>query len=341
MAWVTIPDGDIDPESPIDAPLMAALRDNPIAIAQGLTGAPKILNAAFSDNTISGIKLLAGSIPAGKYAAGSIVQADLAASSVGQSQLKTTTASGSMNLAHASAGTYTLTGSTYAWWTASGYLGSSGGWSFSNGNTAAGAIGIMNSSGLFQTFYVDERYVQTSPPYNLGDGVVPLFVTLMLDGSGAIVGSCVAPDPVWAYNGPTDIVPDRYTRDGRAYKRVRILPPEFRGVKLADLADAARERLLDALAAAPVEEVEITQAMKNADMPLIPHPWVGNDLTGRTIVLLDPVSPFVERLALIHERGESVRDLLLGGQIVLNNVPLSRAAPPGVQVVGARFRLTR
>lgn len=342
MVWTTIPDGDIDPESPIDAPLMAALRDNPIAIATGLSGAPKILNAAFSDNTINGSRLLNATIPVAKLVASSITQSYLAAASVGRSQIKTALANGSVNIGASASGSYTLTGSTYSWWTASSYDdGGGNGFTFGNGNTAAGVLGLLNTTALFQAFYVDECYVQASPPYDLGDGVIPLFVTLMLDGTGNIVGSCVAPDPVWAYNGPTDIVPDRYTSDGRAYKRVRMLPPEFRKVRLDALTDAARDRFLDALAVAPLEEMEITQEIKNADMAVVPHPWVGNDLTGRTVVIVDPVSPFVERLALLHERGESVRDLLLAGQIVLDNAPLQRGAPPGVQVVSARFKLSR
>lgn len=342
MVWTTIPDGDIDPESPIDAPLMAALRDNPIAIAQGLSGAPKILSAAFGDNTLSGVKLQAGTIPAGKHVAGSIAQSDLASASVGRGQLKTATAAGSTNVAGSMPFTYTLTGGTYAWWTCSGYdAGGTSHWAFSAGNVAAGALGLKNITDQFQSFFVDERYVQTSPPYDLGDGIVPLFVTLMLDAGGAIVGSCVAPDPVWVYNGPTDIVPDRYTLDGRAYKRVRMLDGQYASLRLASLDPAARETFLEALAVAPLEEIEITQAIKHNDMPVVPHPWVGNDLTGRTVVMLDPVSRFTERLALLHARGESVRDLLLGGEILIDNVALPRRGPPGVQMVGARFRLTR
>ncbi len=43
MAWTTIPDSDVDPESPITTSLMQALRDNPIAIAGALSGAPDVI----------------------------------------------------------------------------------------------------------------------------------------------------------------------------------------------------------------------------------------------------------------------------------------------------------
>lgn len=40
--WTTIPDSDVDPESPITTALMQALRDNPEGIAGAATGAPKV-----------------------------------------------------------------------------------------------------------------------------------------------------------------------------------------------------------------------------------------------------------------------------------------------------------
>lgn len=40
--YTTIANNDIDQDSPITAPLVEALRDNPIAMAEGASGAPKI-----------------------------------------------------------------------------------------------------------------------------------------------------------------------------------------------------------------------------------------------------------------------------------------------------------
>ena len=44
--YTTIPNSDIDQDSPVTQPLMTALRDNPIAITEGSSGAPKIADAA-------------------------------------------------------------------------------------------------------------------------------------------------------------------------------------------------------------------------------------------------------------------------------------------------------
>lgn len=40
--WTTIADSQVDPNAPVTSELMSALRDNPVAIAEGASGAPKI-----------------------------------------------------------------------------------------------------------------------------------------------------------------------------------------------------------------------------------------------------------------------------------------------------------
>lgn len=44
--WTTIADTQLDPKSPVTSELMTAMRDNPIAIIEGATGAPRILGDA-------------------------------------------------------------------------------------------------------------------------------------------------------------------------------------------------------------------------------------------------------------------------------------------------------
>ena len=46
--YTAIPNGDIDPDSPITTGLMTLMRDNPIAITEGSAGAPNITNAAMA-----------------------------------------------------------------------------------------------------------------------------------------------------------------------------------------------------------------------------------------------------------------------------------------------------
>lgn len=53
----TILDTEIDPDSPITTTLIARLRDNPIALAEGSPGAPKVQQAAISPGAITRSKL--------------------------------------------------------------------------------------------------------------------------------------------------------------------------------------------------------------------------------------------------------------------------------------------
>ena len=48
MVWTNIPNSDIDQDSPVTVALMTALRDNPEAIADGDSGAPRITDGALS-----------------------------------------------------------------------------------------------------------------------------------------------------------------------------------------------------------------------------------------------------------------------------------------------------
>lgn len=61
--WTNIPTDRIEPGKPIRAIDGLALRDNPIAIAEGASGAPKIREAAISTNSINGNRLRTNSVP--------------------------------------------------------------------------------------------------------------------------------------------------------------------------------------------------------------------------------------------------------------------------------------
>jgi len=53
--YTTIPDGDIDQDSPVTQPLMTALRDNVLAIQEGDASAPSILEGAIAGSPAGGI----------------------------------------------------------------------------------------------------------------------------------------------------------------------------------------------------------------------------------------------------------------------------------------------
>ena len=61
--YTAIPNGDIDQDSPLTQPLLTLVRDNPIAISEGATGAPR--NQGISlDNVFAGYLTSTGTTPA-------------------------------------------------------------------------------------------------------------------------------------------------------------------------------------------------------------------------------------------------------------------------------------
>ncbi|KKK84650.1 hypothetical protein LCGC14_2781230, partial [marine sediment metagenome] len=178
--------------------------------------------------------------------------------------------------------------------------------------------------------FAQQRYIQASPPYNLGDGDIPVFIFVIINKIGKVESIYVAPDPPWANNGPTDIRAN-FDRSGKSFKLVKNFPARPNNPTQA-------EAWIDAVKNAPLEEVEITQAVKQADMLLIPHPFLGNDLTDKKVVLLDPVGAFCYQCLELHEAGESISELLFGGYIEINNTPLDCVVPPGVIACQAKWK---
>ena len=266
------------------------------------------------------------------------VATTIGASKVAQGNLKTTTAAGSITVGAAVSDSFTLTGGTYSWWTASGTVGTQP-IAFGNGDTAAGLIGLYNTDSVSsRIFYVDERYVQASPPYNLGNGDIPLFVFLALDGSGKIIHASVAPDPTWAYHGPTKITPEFYVA-GKPYRNYKTVE----GIALSEAIKipALKRRILMNQATIEDTPMEITQEIKKKDMPLFPHPFVGNNLTGLTIIMVDPISAVVQRLADIQNEisAKEVLHMFSEGYLLVGNIPINIFSPPGVMPVAVKFSI--
>lgn len=65
--WTTIADTQVDPKAPVTSELMTALRDNPIAIAEGRANAPKVRTSFRNGSvTASGSWLTLSTIDAGE-----------------------------------------------------------------------------------------------------------------------------------------------------------------------------------------------------------------------------------------------------------------------------------
>ncbi len=168
------------------------------------------------------------------------------------------------------------------------------------------------------TCYAQQRYIDSSPPYNLGDGDVPLFVFVAVDGSGVVLSVYCASVPPWAYNGPTKVTADYISESGKKYKyRTRVIDRES-GLIVTDM-------------------VELTHEIKNSDMSIIPHPFHGLS-SNESVILLDP--PDAQILKNLRDAGESINELLHDGDIKINNTELNRKTPLGVAAHGWKWKKT-
>lgn len=169
----------------------------------------------------------------------------------------------------------------------------------------------------FYNIIAQQRYITSSPPFDLGDGEVGGFIYVRLNSVGEIVSTYAADVPPWAYNGPTDITAAYSDRGGKKYRKVM------------------REKTLEEILDDPYGRVEyqyqeITNKIKNADMNLIPHPF-GNLNPGDTVVLLDPMDLKIKRLIELQNAGGDISEFM--DYVAIDNEILKRKGPTKIRQV--------
>lgn len=313
---------EIDVDSPITTGLMTKIRDNPIAITEGSSGAPKIQTAALEQTGGS------EAVTTATIRAGAVGNTELASAAVKQGNLSTTDEENSTTtvnqLITTSAGKYGFSPMTKLS-TSSGldgwqsHAGVAGDYDSTLTSTYQSLISLSDGNSGSVTIYGRITYINSSPPFNIGDGEIPLFTWALLDSSGNIISVQTSEVPPWAYNGPTDIMHDRTDKTtGRKYKTVYEI-------------DEDSGLLLES-------EIEITQDLKNRDMSLIPHPFASKK-SDQTVILLDPVE--TGYLFDVKKGGQSINELLHNDYLRLDNTPLSRSAPQGVTPTRFKWKNTQ
>jgi hypothetical protein len=318
-SYTAITNAQIDPESPITTGLMTKMRDNPIAITEGAAGAPLIQTAALD--------------------AAIVTNAKMATNAIKRDNLDTTT------------GTITfpvttslieddgvLPGGQYGFYPRSKI--SAGAGTIAPKPTLSilqdmaslttsfqaliGYQGRLSSGG--RTISVEQRYVQSSPPYDLGDGDVPLFVYVRLNEDQSLRGIWIAPDPPWTHNGRhrvrTDYVCPKTKKPMMRCKKHTHTMADVLAKKISMQEFIMRRNSVK------TEDVEVTMALKLQGMVDLPNPFV-NKREGVTTFLLDPVSDLMHELAKLHEEGEDIGQLIHDGFVDFGSV-LSRKTPPGI-----------
>lgn len=336
--WRDIADSEVDPESPVTTSLAQALRDNPEGIAAGVSGAPPIQDAAIASHPFSQADL--------NTAIGSVsVSSDNGTIGEAERILPSGEYGFAPQIELTTGGSVLEAAALY------GFLGGSD-WFYNDTTTSRTfKLNRRESNGNGETYGYDlrvylylqqpgsntktlsakQRYIQASPPYDLGDGECGLFVEAEMLPDGSISGLYIAPDPIWANNGPTQIRPDWKDPDnGKSYKRT-LRPDLTKGDLYAGRCDlheyAAAQR------EARIEWQEVTPKLKNADMHRIPCSWASQP-KGQ-IVMLDPVE--THEMLELHEAGEDIGSLIHDGYIKLGK-EVSRYGPPGVPIHTFRFK---
>ncbi|MHB1529374.1 MAG: hypothetical protein ACYCXT_08125 [Acidiferrobacteraceae bacterium] len=278
---------------------------------------------------------------------GVVLEGGIAAGAIHRGQLNTATASGSLALGQNAQGTYTLTGGNFSMWTFSGnaalgIMSSESGLVTFNPavvlggspNQGAGIVGMMNpsmSSG--GTGYIQENYVNSSPPYNFGG----CFVYVAYDAQGAIIGISAALDPVWAHNGSHSIVPTHRSKAGKPMVYQDMLD----GMIFSEAMKDASRRLayLRGELVKVRGETEITTDYKDLDKETRPHPF-GSSSIAR-VVLMDPDSQPANRITDMLRAGcaQEIVTMIADGDLIFGNkVVKNPRAPSSVQVVKAKLR---
>lgn len=290
--------------------------ENPMGLGQAKFNAAGTMTAG----SVPAPRISAGAIPSGVTIATARIDQD---AGIKRGHLATVVADGAAVIGSGLSTTLALAGVDWSWWTGSS---STSTFSFGAENPADGIIGVHNIGAVTGTFHVDERYISASPPYDIGDGEVPLFAFVLIDSTGKVYGTQFAFDPPWAYRGPTKIYPGKHRKQMPcSYKEACTNP-----VKMA---------LYEAALADPYEIVTpemITMDRKNRDMPLFPHPFFMNDLTRKTVVMACLKTS--EKLRNMLESGEPLSKLAIDGYLKFDNTAVKQRTPPGVIAVRCNLK---
>jgi len=274
------------------------------------------------------------------------------ARSVGQFELKSALAYQSLNVKSDDSSSLLVTGGT---WTLNVY--SSGydddNWSRKiSRNPYELSYRWRNSGGGTRTFLLLSRYIQASPPYNLGDGDVPLFIYFLIDNSTKkIQGHSIATDPHWAYHGPTNIATAAIKSDTLGKLRMPTWKAEGKDPVEAIKSGSSKKirDMVKSISESRYEMVDATHKLKNSDMNIVPHPFQGENLEGKSVLLLDPVSDVTLELAeYLHAINDTTDfnsetdplNLFKKGYLKFGNEELNRKGPRACKIVSVNWTKT-
>jgi hypothetical protein len=271
----------------------ATAAQNPVTLTQ-VQNDGVVTGAGIAGATITGGNIASGTVTGGNIAGSTITEGNMASGAIHRAQLSTATASGSVHIGSYGVATYGLAGGNFSIYTlsasniANAVDNQTSNWiTLSAPGSAPGVLGFgnaeaYNGSNYGITVYVQENYINSSPPYNFGEA----FVYVAYDDQGKIVGISAALDPTWAHHGPHSIVPTHRSEAGKPFVYQDMLD----GVIFAEAMKDKARRLAYLKGGLKKDrgEVEITIDYKDTDMHTHPHPF-GSDAIAQ-VVLMHPDS---------------------------------------------------
>ena len=207
MAYEAFTSAEIDADSPLNEPFFLKMANNFEAI-EGDT----VTNGDSHDHS-GGDGATIGT--------NGVNQNSIAASSVGQGELKT--AQGSVSTTSGTFVNLTLPGGEYGFYSRT---------KADLGANITGQIVSARSGASYATIiallttnpptavYAQQRYLQASPPYKIGDKKWEHFLYALVNAQGDIIAAYEAEDPPYAYNGPEHNAKD-------SIERIQAVPHPF------------------------------------------------------------------------------------------------------------------
>jgi len=346
--YSAIANTQIDADSYLDTVLAAQWRDNLLAIQEGDASASgvRIQTAALATGAVTYAKTaFSNDLVASDLAVNAVGQSEIAANSIGQSEVKTTyqeeTASaGSTNEFIATGGIYCIGHTIQGPNADSVFLSRSN----STDTVSYQAKWLLSNGDGVDIKGVRLYYITASRPYDLGDGEIPLFIEVEINRNSEIISTSSSTEASWHYNGPTNITPSRYAKDGKTYREIKDMS-DVPGTLIAAMQGGSRVALDEynnAFRSAPWVEQELTQDIKNADMDIVPLTLNNQILRpDNTTIILDPVSDLTWELFEMTQHSQFSANEFIEKWCDIDNTPLVRNGPKGVDIVGFKKRLTR
>lgn len=280
----------------------------PDAVGQSEIASNSVGEAEIQSGAVTQLKIAANAVGSSQLASNAVTDGKIISQAVTQSKLFTSQS----EISTTTNATLVLPGGEYGFYPRTRQ----------SGNTAVqakivdSAVAISGSATTYiatsnmsgGTIYFQQRYINSSPPYNLGDGNIPIFVFVKVDANGKPISIYTADVPPWAYNGPTRVTADHITAHGEKFQfQTRVIDRDSGRIETV--------------------MVPVTHEIKNADMGLIPHPF-DSKKPGESIILMDP--PDTQHLKNLCDAGESINDLLHDDYLRIDNAALNRKSPNGV-----------